>query len=274
MSHHSVTLAEAQALLEAMYERYGYDLRGYSPESIRRRLRAALAQTGLPDCAALQRWVLGDPASFAWLLDHIIIQVSQMFRDPEFYRALRTQVVPHLRTYPRLNIWHSGCAGGEEVYASAIVLREAGLADRTQIYATDLLPQALREAEAGLYSAAQAEVFARNYQLGGGTGEFADYSTRAYGGIAMNPQLRNNVLFFQHNLVTDHPFGEMNVVFCRNVLIYFGKALRQQVLKKLHQSVCPGGFLCLGSSEGVTRDDGFVEFVAGHRIFRRVEDPL
>lgn len=262
---------EVRLLLEAIHARYGYDLRGYAPDTMGRRVMAALIKTGLPHCGALQHAMLHDPAIFAIVLDTLLVRVSEMFRDPDFYRVFRTEVVARLKTYPVFKMWHCGCASGEEVYASAIVLREAGLTERAQIYATDLLPQALAEAEAGLYSADRGALFEQNYRGSGGTEPFVDYTTRAYGGIAMKALLRRHVHFFEHNVVSDHVFGEMNVIFCRNVLIYFDPPLRAQVIKKLRQSLCPGGFLCLGMSEQVTVEEGFAPFARQQHIYRREE---
>jgi chemotaxis protein methyltransferase CheR len=269
MPEGEVEAIEIRLLLEAIHARYGYDLRDYSQASMRRRVLAALARTGLPDLGQLQHRLLDDPVFFTSVLEDLTVRVSEMFRDPSFYKAFRTQVVPILQTYPLLKIWHCGCATGEEVYASAILLGEAGLYDRAQIYATDLSVQALSQAKQGVYAMEQLATFEENYRKGGGTTDFANYHTTGYGGLAMNESLRRNILFFQHNLVSDHVFGEMQVVFCRNVLIYFGKDLRGRVVQKLRQSLVPGGFFCLGSSERLAAsEEGFVEFVGAERIYR------
>ncbi|MBX7113172.1 MAG: protein-glutamate O-methyltransferase CheR [Myxococcaceae bacterium] len=262
---------EVRLFLEAIHRRYGYDLRDYAPASIRRRVLLALAKSGHAHLGQLQHEVLTCPPFFAHLLEDLTVRVSEMFRDPSFYRAFRTQVVPVLRTYPLLKIWHTGCATGEEVYGTAIVLTEEGLYERAQIYATDLSPQALAQAKEGTYSSEVVKTFTENYQRGGGTGNFAAYYTEAYGGVAMNEALRRNVSFFQHNLVSDHAFGEMHVIFCRNVLIYFGNDLRERVLNTLSQSLCAGGFLCLGASERLGRlgeSLAFSDFISEERIYR------
>ena len=262
---------EVDLLLEAIHARYGCDLRGYARASMRRRVLSALARSGLPHLGALQHQLLTDRDFFARVLHQLTVQVSEMFRDPFFYREFRARVVPILRTYPLLKIWHAGCATGEEAYASAIILSEEGLYDRCQIYATDLSPQALAVAKEGLYAENRLESFAVNYQQSGGTLPFSQYYTAAYGGFAMKDALRRNVLFFPHNLVSDFAFGEMHVVFCRNVFIYFGSLLRDRVLDKFRASLCAGGFLCLGSSERVSALDAqgeFAEFSAEQRIYR------
>jgi chemotaxis protein methyltransferase CheR len=240
---------EISDFLDDIYTRYGYDLRDYAAVSIRRRVRAVLARSGLRNLMELRRKVDDDPAFFASIVEHLTVRVSEMFRDPAFYRAFRSKVVPLLKTYPSLNIWHCGCASGEEVYSSAILLMEEGLYERSQIYATDLSAAAIEQARQGVYEAARLPLFAANYAQAGGTTDFSRYYTAAYGRIALGDSLRRKILFFQHDLVCDQVFSEMQVVFCRNVLIYFNHELRQRVIEKLRQSICHGGFLCLGSAE-------------------------
>jgi chemotaxis protein methyltransferase CheR len=262
---------EIRLLLEAIHAKYGYDLRGYADASMRRRVKAALARSGFERLSDLQHGVLRDPILFSTVLRDLAVRVSDLFRDPAFFLELRRHVVPVLRTYPLLKIWHAGCAGGEEAYAMAILLTEEGLYDRTQIYATDLSADALEQAKQGVYPAERLEAFAENYRQAGGNQDFSRYCTSAYGGIAMAESLRRNILFFQHNLVSDHAFGEMNVVFCRNVFIYFGDELRARVLDKLVESLRPGGFLCLGKTERLTRADraaAFEPFAMSEAIYR------
>jgi chemotaxis protein methyltransferase CheR len=264
---------EVSLFLEAIHVKYGYDLRGYARASMRRRVLAALARSGLAHLGELQHRVLHNPALFAAVLEDLTVRVTEMFRDPSFYRTFRARVVPLLRTYPFLKIWHAGCASGEEVYASAIMLAEEGLYERAQIYATDLSAQALAQASQGVFPEEQLGAMTAGYIAAGGTASFSDYYTSAYGLIALTSSLRENVLFFQHDLVGDHVFGEMHVVFCRNVLIYFGEELRGRVLGKLSESLCSGGILCLGNSELLSRVDGrhaFEGFAAEERIYRHV----
>jgi len=267
-----VEAIEVRLFLEAIYLQYGYDMRGYAPASIRRRVMATLAGSGLTHLGELQHRVLADPVFFATVLETLMVRVTDMFRDPTFYRAFRAQVVPVLRSYPLLKIWHAGCATGEEVYALAIVLAQEKLYDRAQIYATDLSYEALERAKLGMYPAARVDAFTSNYQQAGGTGNLADYYTVAYDSIVMRESLRRNVLFFQHNLVSDHVFGEMNVIMCRNVLIYFGAELKDRVLHMLDQSLCPRGILCLGNSEHLPRSGERLHFgtlAPTERIYRR-----
>lgn len=258
-------------LLDAIASKYGHDLRGYRPASLRRRIGHALAKSGAANLGDLQHQVLNDPALFASVLDDLTVQVSEMFRDPALYRAFRSDVVPVLRTYPQVRVWHAGCSSGEEAYATAILLAEEGLYDRAQIYATDLSPVALARAKEAVYPAERAIDFAANYRAAGGTGAFEAYFSAAYDRIALAESLRQNVVFFQHDLVTDHAFGQMQVIFCRNVLIYFDRELRLQVMNKFAAGLCHGGFIVLGSSEQLGRSEermGFQEFRGAHRIYR------
>jgi len=267
-----VEAIEIALLLEAIYAKYGCDLRGYAPASMRRRVLGALQKSGLEHLGELQHRLLHDASFFADLLSDLTVQVTSLFRDPAFHLAFRRQVVPTLRTYPLLRIWHAGCASGEEAYASAILLSEEGLYERAQIYATDLSPHAVAQAKAGVYPATHLQAFEQNYRASGGTGELSNYITSAYDRIAMKESLRRNILFFQHDLVSDYVFGEMHVVFCRNVLIYFDAGLRTAVLEKFVKSLCAGGFLCLGASERLSRGDmqqGFAELCAEHGIWRQ-----
>jgi len=240
---------EVRLLLEAIYERYGYDLRRYEPAAIRRRLDAVLAKSGASHYGELQHRILHEPSFFAGMVDDLTVQVSEMFRDPAFHLAFRRQVVPVLRTYPQLKIWHAGCAGGEEAYTMAIVLTEEQLYERAQIYATDLSPGAVGRARDGVYTEQRAALFADNYAKAGGKSSFDDYCSRAYGKVTLKEAVRRNVVLFQHDLATDHALGEMQVVCCRNVLIYFTPALRERVLGIFKQALARGGFLCLGAAE-------------------------
>lgn len=262
---------EVELVLEAIHRRYGYDLREYVPDTIARRLESALARSGAAHLGELMHRLLHDPVWFVELLDQLTVQVSDMFRDPEFYRVFRERVAPVLRTYPQIKLWHAGCSRGEEVYATAILLTEEELYDRSQIYATDISEKALDAAREGVYPEQQARGFAQNYRLSGGTRRFGDYCAEGYGRIAMREELKRNMVFFEHNLATDYAIGEMNVVFCRNVLFYFDGDLRRRVLDMFAQALRFGGFLCLGATEAAPQVEGraFSAFAADQRIFRR-----
>jgi chemotaxis protein methyltransferase CheR len=262
---------EIELVLEAIHRRYGYDLRQYVPDTIERRMRAALARSGLKHFGELQHRLLNDAHWFSGFLDQLTVQVSEMFRDPAFYRAFRERVVPVLRTYPELKLWHAGCASGEEVYATAILLMEADLYERAQIYATDLSGSALESAKLGMYRQGLAAKFADNYTRSGGTQSLSDYYSAGYEHIVMRDALKRNIVFFQHNLVTDYAIGEVNVIFCRNVLFYFEKGLRSRVLGMFADGLCRGGFLCVGATEAAPNEPPgmFRSFAPEERIFRR-----
>jgi chemotaxis protein methyltransferase CheR len=261
---------EVRLVLEAIFSKYGYDLRDYGTESMSRRVRVALAKSGLAHLGEFQHRLLQDPEFFSRVLDDLTVHVSEMFRDSGFYRVFRERVAPTLRTYPELKIWHAGCSSGEEVYATAILLMEENLYERTQIYATDVSASALERARDGVYPNDRAHAFKKGYADSGGTGRFEDYTVAAYGRIAISQRLRKNVVFFHHNLVSDYALGEMHVIFCRNVLIYFGPSLRERVFGMLKDGLRHGGFLCLGSSESIPSSlaSAFSAFAPAERIYQ------
>src|SRR5690606_3199570 len=212
---------ELKLLIEAIYLKYSYDFRDYSGASLKRRVLLALKQLQCESISALQRKVLYDPQAFMDLLQYLTIPVSEMFRDPGYFRALREQVVPVLRTYPSLKIWIAGCSTGEEVYSMAILLKEEGLLERSIIYATDINPRSLAQARQGIFPINHLRKYTENYQQAGGTGSFADYYTAAYDSAIMDKALRDKVTFADHSLATDSVFSETQLISCRNVLIYF-----------------------------------------------------
>lgn len=263
---------EVSLLLEAMYRKYGYDFRHYSQTYVQRRLRQHLAKSGLDSIAAMIPAVLHHPAFFEALLFDLSITVTEMFRDPSFYQAIRKEIVPMLRTYPLLKIWLAGCATGEEVYSLAILLKEEGLYDRTQIYATDFNEKALAKAREGIYPLTRLKEYSANYQEAGGGGSLSDYCSARYDSVCMHQDLRDNILFASHNLVTDDVFGEMQLICCRNVFIYFNRELQDRVVRLFVDSLCPGGFLALGPKESLdlSRHVGaFEPVVAKEKIYRK-----
>lgn len=262
---------EVRLVLEAIHARYGYDFRSYAPDSMERRVMAAAAKIGSPNLGALLHRILREPDTFCSVLDALTVRVTEMFRDPPMYRAFRQQVLPVLRTYPQLKIWHAGCASGEEVYATAILLTEEGLYNRAQIYATDMSATAVEQAREGVYREALLPEFTMNYRAAGGERDFDDYWSRAYGRVSVRPSLKQNVHFFQHDLVSDYSLGEMHVIFCRNVLIYFGEQLRHRVFSLFADGLSRGGFLCLGANEALPSAEraGYQELAPNERIFRR-----
>jgi chemotaxis protein methyltransferase CheR len=240
---------EVRLLLEAIYLRFHYDFRSYAMASIRRRIAAALPKLGCATISALQEKVLHEPAALNALLHFLTVQVSDVFRDPPFFRALREHIVPELETYPSIKVWVAGCSSGEEVYSWAITLAEVGLLERTILYATDINPDALAKAEAGLYSLDRIASFSENYRLAGGKRSLSEYYTAAYGNAAFSRWLRARVVFSDHSLATDNVFAEVQVVSCRNVLIYFDRALQDRAVGLFADSLCRRGFLGLGARE-------------------------
>ncbi|MET0791176.1 MAG: CheR family methyltransferase [Polyangiaceae bacterium] len=263
---------EIRLLLDAIYSRYHYDFRSYSPASLKRRLQAAKLQMNAATLSALQERVLHEPKTFTRLLQFLTVGVSDMFRDPSFFRALREQVVPELRTYPSIRIWIAGCSTGEELYSFAILLREEGLLDRTTLYATDINPEALHRAEQGLYPIERLQAFTENHRLTGSQCSLSEYYTAAYGSAAFDRTLRKNVVFSDHSLATDSVFAEVQLVSCRNVLIYFDRALQDRALGLMKDSLCRRGFLGLGSKESLLFSQhaaAFRDFIPSERWFQR-----
>ncbi len=263
---------EIRLLLDAIYSRYHYDFRSYSAASLKRRLQAAKVQMACDTLSALQERVLHEPKTFSRLLQFLTVGVSDMFRDPSFFRALREHVVPELRTYPSIRVWIAGCSTGEELYSFAILLREEGLLDRSTLYATDINPEALHKAEQGLYPIERLQAFTENHRLSGGKCSLSEYYTAAYGSAAFDRSLRKNVVFSDHSLATDSVFAEVQLVSCRNVLIYFDRSLQDRALGLMKDSLCRRGFLGLGSKESLLFSEhasAFRDFIPSERWFQR-----
>jgi len=241
--------AEIESLLEAVERRYGYDFRHYARPSLRRRIRHRASSLGLQRIADLRASLLADEHSFADFVSSIAVHVTEMFRDPAFFRALREHVVPMLRTYPFFNVWHAGCATGEEVYSFAIVLEEEGIYDRARIYATDLEASALAHAREAIYPLKELRAYTESYRAAGGKGAFSDYYHSSSDWAKLDGSLGRRITFARHNLVTDAVFAETQLIVCRNVLIYFDRTLQERAVALFHESLCPGGFLGLGSQE-------------------------
>ncbi len=246
---------ELELFLEALFQRYGSDFRHYAEASVRRRVRHLLAKSGYPKICDMIPRLLYDEAFSQMAIHDFSITVTEMFRDPRFYCSIRQNVVPYLKTYPFIKIWHAGCATGEEVYSLAILLEEEGLYDRATIFATDLNEAVLEKAKEGIYALKDIRQYTTNYQKAGGERPFADYYHAQYESAIMNQSLKRNVTFASHNLVTDGVFGEMHLIFCRNVLIYFDKMLQNRVLGLFAESLNYGGFLCLGNKETLQFSD-------------------
>jgi chemotaxis protein methyltransferase CheR len=269
----SLEEVEVGLLLEGVFQHYGYDFRDYAPSSIRRRLRHLMLGEGLTSISDLTEKVLHDPAWLDRLLAAFSINVSAMFRDPSFYQVFRERLVPILRTYPFVRIWHAGCSTGEEVYSSAILLHEAGLYDRCRIYATDINEAVLRKARDGIFPLAAMKTYTANYILAGGSGAFSEYYTAQYDNAIFRPWLKRNMVFAQHNLAMDTSFNELHVIICRNVMIYFNRVLQSRVLDLFSASLVRLGFLCLGKRESLKGTGGEAAYEvldAEERIYRKV----
>jgi chemotaxis protein methyltransferase CheR len=263
---------ELKLLLEGVYLRYQHDFRHYAVASLRRRMRQAMERFGCTTLSQLQDRALHEPEVFAQMLQYFTVQVSEMFRDPTYFRALREHVVPVLRTYPSIKVWVAGCSSGEEAWSMAILLAEEGLLERTIIYGTDINPEALRKAESGIYEVKRMAQFSANYQRAGGTGSLSDHCTASSNGVLLDRSLRRHLVFADHSLATDSVFSEVHLVSCRNVLIYFDRALQDRAIDLFTDSLVHRGFLGLGSRESLRfarRVKAYVEFVPEERIYQR-----
>lgn len=265
---------ELKLLVEAIYHAYHYDFRSYARASLRRRLATAMIRFDCRTLSELQGRLLHESTVFTELLEYLTVQVSDMFRDPSYFRALREKVVPLLRTYPSLKVWIAGCSSGEEAYSMAILLREEALLDRSLIYATDINPNALRRAEAGVYDAAKVADFTTNHRLSGGRSSLSDYYSAAYDRMIIDKSLRRHIVFSDHSLATDSVFAEVQLVSCRNVLIYFDRQLQSRALDLFHEALCRKGFLGIGLRESLrfsSHADSFAEFAREDRIYQKVD---
>lgn len=263
---------EIRLLTEAIYQKHGYDFRNYGQAHVRRRVMHRLALAGLSNISEMIHLVLNDDHFFHQLLLDLSINVTEMFRDPMFYTSLRKEVVALLKTYPFIKIWHAGCATGEEVYSMAIMLKEEGLLERAQIYATDFNAKVLKQAKEAIFPLSRMIDYEKNYKEAGGKQVFSNYYTSSYDSVKIHDELKKNMVFADHNLVTDGVFGEMNLIVCRNVLIYFDRDLQNKVIKLFYDSLLEGGFLCLGSKESLrftSLASKFETIDATQRIFRK-----
>jgi chemotaxis protein methyltransferase CheR len=265
---------ELKVLFESIYLKYNYDFRHYSLSSMKRSLVHAMNRMGCPTLSVLQTKVLHDSECFYDLLQSLTIPVSEMFRDPSYFLALREKVIPYLKTYPSLKIWVAGCSTGEEVYSLAILLQEEDLLERTILYATDINSRSLEKAEKGSLSKNAIEKFTQNYKESGGKRSLSDYYTTASDSVTFNGALKKNITFTDHSLVTDAVFSETHLISCRNVLIYFDRGLQDRVIGLFHESLCGQGFLGLGFHETIQFSQYakyFDPFMKKDRIFQKRE---
>ena len=263
---------ELDLLLEAIYRRYGFDFREYAPASLRRRVARRMKQEGVATVSALQDLLLRNPDVMERLILDLSINVTAMFRDPTFYAAMRERVFPELRTYPFTRIWVAGCSTGEEVYSLAILLEEEGIYDRTRIYATDINEAVLETARRGVFPLHKMQEYTQNYIRAGGSRAFSDYYVSAYDGAVFDGSLVRNVVFAQHNLVSDSSFNEFQLIVCRNVMIYFDRSLQNRVHELFHESLVRFGVLVLGHKESIRFSpyaDRYEELDADERIFKK-----
>ena len=263
---------EIKLLLEALYRRYHYDFRGYAMASVKRRVKLAKDKFNCTSYSQLQDMVLHDESKLSGLLGFLTVQVSEMFRDPLYFKAIREHVVPHLKTYPSLKVWIAGCSAGEELYSFAILFREEGLLERTMFYATDINQDALKRAEAGVYDLERIQLFTENHQKSGGKSSLSDYYTAAYGAATFDKSLLKQVVFSDHSLASDAVFTEAHIVSCRNVLIYFDRALQDRAIGLFSDSLVRKGFLGLGAKESLrfsSHSEDFIDFARNERIYQK-----
>lgn len=242
---------EIECLLEAVFKRYGYDFRNYAYPSLRRRIWHRASTEQLETISLLQNLVLHDRDAFERLLSDLVIPVTEMFRDPGMFKLIRERVMPILKQSAFVRVWHAGCATGEEAYSMAIMLEESRMLSKSRIYATDISEASLQRARQGVISQDRLSLYAHNYLQGGGEQDFASYYESNHGLAALHPRILERIVFAEHNLVTDRSFNEFQIIFCRNVMIYFDTALRERVHGLLYDSLSPGGFLVLGNKESV-----------------------
>lgn len=270
--HDELQQIEINLLLEGLYQMYGYDFRGYVRASVHRRILNRMRAEGLPTITSLLEKVLHEPGVLERLLNDLSIRLTEMFRDPSFFAAFRKEVVPVLRNLPEIRIWHAGCATGEEVYSMAILMQEEGLAEKTKIYGTDMNEKAIEAAQRGAFPLKKMRQFTKNYLEAGGTKAFSEYYTTDHRYAYFHPVMSENLMFAQHNLVTDGSFNEFHVILCRNVLIYFDQNLQQHVHQLIFGSLAQGGFLGLGSKETilfVPDSLAYADFVPQEKIYQK-----
>lgn len=271
MAAQAVEDIEVDLFTQALRLRYGYDFSGYAQASFRRRIRALVVSSGMKTITAVTDRLLHDAGFVPQVIAKLSVPVSEMFRHPRTFELLRREVMPVLASYPQINVWQAGCAHGEEAYSLAIVLKECGLYNRSRIYATDFSDVALDRAREGIYPLREARLFSDNYLQGGGSGSLSDWYTALYNHIKLDESLKERIMFVNHNLVGDGVFGEMHLILCRNVLIYFGDALQRRAIDLFRDSLVRSGFLVLGEREqpvggGFARD--FRQIALGQPIYR------
>lgn len=273
-NHDERELIEIELLLSGIHRLYGYDFRNYALPSLRRRIFYSIQSENVNSISGLQEKVLHDRSSFERLVQSLSIPVTEMYRDPDLFRTFREKIIPILRTYPYIRIWHAGCSTGEEVYSMAIMLHEEGLYDKARIYATDMNSRSLTQAKEGIYGIDRMKTYTKNYLEAGGSQSFSEYYSAKYNSVIFHPFLRKNIIFAEHNLATDRSFNEFNVIFCRNVMIYFNDELRNHVHGLFYESLSRFGVLVLGSKESIHFTD-FTDYYEpldrSEKIYRKIK---
>lgn len=265
---------EVKLFIEAVFMKYKYDFRQYSLASVKRRISSALIVHKIATVSALQEKVLHESEFFTAILQYMTISTTEMFRDPSYFKAFREKVIPYLKSYPSIKIWVAGCSSGEEAYSFAIIFKEENLLDRVMIYATDINPVILEKAKAGIFKLDDMKKNSTNYQNAGGTASLSDYYTANYNAVAIDPELKKNIVFADHSLATDSVFSEMQFISCRNVLIYFDKELQNRAITLFNDSLSMNGFLGIGSKESLKfskMESAFEHWAASERIYRRLK---
>lgn len=264
---------EIELLLEAIYSVSGFDFRKYMRSSIKRRVENRMRLDHIRRISGMIEMVLYEKGYVEKLLGDFSINVTEMFRDPEFFKAFRLNIVPLLKQLPEIRIWHAGCSTGEEAFSMAIILKEEGLYDKARIYATDMNEEVLRHAEKGILPLNRMQSYTKNYLQAGGNQEFSEYYTTDYQNAYLDSGLLKNIVFFQHNLVTDGSFNEFHIIMCRNVMIYFTGELQTYVNQLFYDSLCKDGFLAVGSKETLhtsSFSEDYEDFDSKERIYRKL----
>lgn len=265
---------ELDLLLETIYRLSGFDFRQYNRASISRRVYNRMKINNISTISRLQDKVIHEEGYLTQLLNDFSINVTEMFRNPSFFKALRSLVIPQLRHLPEIRIWHAGCATGEEVFSMAILLEEEGLLDKAVIYATDMNEQVLEKARQGVFPIQRMQAYTKNYMLAGGNHAFSEYYKTDFQFAYFHSFLKKNIIFAQHNLVTDQSFNEFHLILCRNVLIYFSPPLQNQVHRLFYDSLSVNGFLCLGDKETLRFEEiisQYDEVVASEKIYQKIK---
>lgn len=270
-SPNEIERIEINLLTEGIFQAYGYDFRNYLRSSLRRRIHHRMNQENLSTITILLNKVLHDPSLMEKLLNDFSIKVTEMFRDPSFFQTFRRDVIPLLRHYSEIRIWHAGCASGEEAYSMAILLLEEGLLYKSKLYATDMNENVIEIAKQGKFPLKRMQAFTKNYMQAGGAKEFSSYYTTDHEYATFHPFIKENIMFAQHNLATDRSFNEFHVILCRNVLIYFDTDLQNRVHDLFYESLASNGFLALGNMESIITPHKvqYEDFNGPERLFRK-----